>query len=58
MTLHASMLSNFQQTVEVAKVRCRFPTPRGNTADQQVLEVRDGAEGLTTKAINDRLLQN
>ncbi|KAK1921309.1 hypothetical protein DB88DRAFT_500310 [Papiliotrema laurentii] len=41
MTLHASSLSYFQQVAEVAKM----------------LEVRDGAEGLTTKAVNDRLLQ-
>ncbi|KAL7420335.1 hypothetical protein Q5752_005305 [Cryptotrichosporon argae] len=41
MTLHASSLSYFQQTAEVAKV----------------LEVRDGAEALTTKAVNDKLLQ-
>jgi hypothetical protein len=26
-------------------------------ADEQVLEVRDGQEGLTTKAVHDRLLQ-
>lgn len=57
MTLHASMLSNFQQTVEVAKVGPLRP-PYKDTADKQVLEVREGAEGLTTKAINDRLLQN
>lgn len=40
MTLHASSLSYFQQTAEIAKV----------------LEVRDGAEGLTTKAVDDKLL--
>ncbi|KAI9633125.1 uncharacterized protein MKK02DRAFT_39101 [Dioszegia hungarica] len=40
MTLHASSLSYFQQTAEVAKV----------------LEVREGAEGLTEKAVEDRLL--
>ncbi|KAK4686993.1 hypothetical protein P7C73_g3125, partial [Tremellales sp. Uapishka_1] len=40
MTLHASSLSYFQQTAEIAKV----------------LEVRDGAEGLTLKAVDDKLL--
>ncbi|RSH89432.1 hypothetical protein EHS25_001981 [Saitozyma podzolica] len=40
MTLHASSLSYFQQTAEVAKV----------------LEVRDGAEGLTTETVEERLL--
>ncbi|KAK8844605.1 hypothetical protein IAR55_006452 [Kwoniella newhampshirensis] len=42
MTLHASSLSYFQEIAQVAKV----------------LEVRDGAEGLTTKAVDDRLLAN
>ncbi|WVF66336.1 hypothetical protein IAT40_001076 [Kwoniella sp. CBS 6097] len=42
MTLHASALSYFQQKAEVAKV----------------LEVRDGAEGLTTQAVDERLLAN
>ncbi|WVR03264.1 hypothetical protein IAU60_000255 [Kwoniella sp. DSM 27419] len=42
MTLHASSLSYFQQVAEVAKV----------------LEVREGAEGLTTEAIDERLLAN
>ncbi|WWD22844.1 hypothetical protein CI109_107338 [Kwoniella shandongensis] len=42
MTLHASSLSYFQQIAEVAKV----------------LEVRDGAEGLTSKAVDDKLLTN
>ncbi|WVQ85205.1 hypothetical protein IAT38_007370 [Cryptococcus sp. DSM 104549] len=42
MTLHASSLSYFQQIAEVAKV----------------LEVRDGAEGLTTKDVDERLLAN
>ncbi|WRT63543.1 uncharacterized protein IL334_000448 [Kwoniella shivajii] len=42
MTLHASSLSYFQQVAEIAKV----------------LEVRDGAEGLDTKAVNDKLLAN
>ncbi|GMK58187.1 hypothetical protein CspeluHIS016_0502190 [Cutaneotrichosporon spelunceum] len=41
MTLQASSLSYFQQTAEVAKV----------------LEVRDGEEGLTTEAVNAKLLQ-
>ncbi|KLT39482.1 glia maturation factor beta [Cutaneotrichosporon oleaginosum] len=41
MTLQASSLSYFQQTAEVAKI----------------LEVRDGEEGLTTDAVNDKLLQ-
>ncbi|EIW73133.1 hypothetical protein TREMEDRAFT_25515, partial [Tremella mesenterica DSM 1558] len=40
MTLHASSLSYFQQTAEVAKV----------------VEVRDGAEGLTTEVVDERLL--
>ncbi|ORX35030.1 hypothetical protein BD324DRAFT_633654 [Kockovaella imperatae] len=40
MTLHASALSYFQQAADVGKV----------------LEVRDGAEGLTTQAVEDRLL--
>lgn len=57
MTLHASMLSNFQQVVEVAKVRLRRVVP-SHVPIQQVLEVREGAEGLTTKAVNERLLQN
>lgn len=56
MTLHASMLSNFQQVVEVAKVRLMLHSQVAT--DTQVLEVRDGQEGLTTKAVNDRLLQN
>ncbi|OCF59771.1 hypothetical protein L486_02444 [Kwoniella mangroviensis CBS 10435] len=42
MTLHASSLNYFQQVAEVAKV----------------LEVRDGAEGLDTKAVDDKLLAN
>ncbi|RSH88114.1 uncharacterized protein EHS24_000641 [Apiotrichum porosum] len=42
MTLHASSLSYFQQTAEVAKV----------------LEVRDGEEGLTQEAVDDKLLQS
>ncbi|ORY27360.1 hypothetical protein BCR39DRAFT_560089 [Naematelia encephala] len=42
MTLHASSLSYFQQTAEVAKV----------------LEVREGAEGLTTEAVDAKLLAN
>jgi hypothetical protein len=56
MTLHASSLSYFQQTAEVAKVSLRDILL--HTADMQVLEVREGAEGLTEKAIKDRLLQN
>ncbi|WWC85693.1 uncharacterized protein L201_000559 [Kwoniella dendrophila CBS 6074] len=42
MTLHASALNYFQQVAEVAKV----------------LEVRDGAEGLDTKAVDAKLLAN
>ncbi|KAE8538236.1 hypothetical protein D1P53_005575 [Cryptococcus gattii VGV] len=42
MTLHASSLSYFQQVSETAKV----------------LEVRDGAEGLTTESVNEKLLIN
>ncbi|TYJ58628.1 hypothetical protein B9479_000463 [Cryptococcus floricola] len=42
MTLHASALSYFHQVSEVSKV----------------LEVRDGAEGLTTQAVNEKLLGN
>ncbi|ODO09087.1 hypothetical protein I350_02686 [Cryptococcus amylolentus CBS 6273] len=42
MTLHASALSYFHQVSEVSKV----------------LEVRDGAEGLTTEAVNEKLLGN
>ncbi|KAL1409665.1 hypothetical protein Q8F55_003661 [Vanrija albida] len=41
LTLHASALSYFQQVAEVAKV----------------LEVRDGAEGLTQQAVDEKLLQ-
>ncbi|WOO79684.1 Actin-depolymerizing factor gmf1 [Vanrija pseudolonga] len=41
LTLHASALSYFQQVAEVAKV----------------LEVRDGAEGLTKEAVDEKLLQ-
>ncbi len=29
----------------------------GGKADVEVLEVRDGEEGLTTDAVNDKLLQ-
>ncbi|KIR26089.1 hypothetical protein I309_05040 [Cryptococcus deuterogattii LA55] len=42
MTLHASSLNYFQQVSETAKV----------------LEVRDGAEGLTTESVNEKLLIN
>lgn len=54
MTLHASSLSYFQQTAEVAKVR----KVEACVTDDQILEVRDGAEGLTTDAVNEKLLQN
>lgn len=54
MTLHASSLSYFQQTAEVAKVG----SSARRVTDDQILEVRDGAEGLTTEAVNEKLLQN
>lgn len=54
MTLHASSLSYFQQTAEVAKVR----EVEACVTDDQILEVRDGAEALTTDAVNEKLLQN
>ena len=56
MTLHASSLSYFQQTAEVAKVGPLVET-RG-CAEHQVLEMREGSEGLTEKAVRERLLQN
>lgn len=56
MTLHASSLSYFQQTAEVAKVGPLFET--GGRAEHQVLEMREGSDGLTEKAVRDRLLQN
>jgi hypothetical protein len=57
MTLHASSLSYFQQTAEVAKVSS-LNLPLALELTIQILEVRDGAESLTAKAVNDRLLQN
>jgi hypothetical protein len=58
MTLHASSLSYFQQTAEVAKVGAPILLIRGTLeADSQILEMREGAEGLTEKAVRDRLLQ-
>jgi 3-hydroxyisobutyrate dehydrogenase-like beta-hydroxyacid dehydrogenase len=62
------MLTNFQQVVEVAKVShtvvaTHLAVVSGLVlicvvADGQVLEVREGAEGLTTKAVNEQLLKN
>ena len=59
MTLHASSLSYFQTTAEISKASSCVSLHH-NSADKphQVLEVREGAEGLTTKAVNERLLAN
>lgn len=59
MTLHASSLSYFQQVSETAKVCQRFSqTMSIRWWLLQVLEARDGAEGLTTEAVDEKLLSH
>lgn len=61
MTLHASSLSYFQQVSETAKVCLSTSvklSPWYVNDHIQVLEARDGAEGLTTESVNEKLLIN
>ncbi len=58
LTLHASALLDFQNTVcSTLAIKCVLLTIRLSQVDvSKVLEVRDGAEGLTESLLNAKLL--
>jgi hypothetical protein len=56
LTLHASGLIEFQNTVRASVAHTKFTAAKLDQADVgKVIEIRDGAEGLTTDYVNSQL---